>query len=446
MPPSDGKFRACLCAVIKLREVGFAGEALATVGGSAVTNWPGGQGYGGPSPIGGSGGQGGGNPPGGWGAQPPVPPPVPPQQPPPQQWSPQQPPAWGQPGQQGWPGGPQQQPGPQFGSQFGGFEPAPGGPRRNRKALLVTIGAGVAVLLVIVVVGVIALTGGGGSGGSSDSAGATVQGYLEALAKGDAEAALSFGRDQPASKELLTDEILKQQIEKMPISNIRILGDDSKSSDIGYAQVHVTANFGDQVSDSTFSMRKMGGKWKLDSAAARLDFSSQASSKAASSLTAFGKPVGTSVVYVFPGYVEWGSNNKNLAVEGKPLLLDSLTGYAGGTFPTFKLSDSAHQEIVSSIKGLLDGCARSRQLSPPDCPQSLYEYGAVDGTVEWQAPSADDAQISFSEYSMSASISMSGSFGYSVQGRDGARLTGTETFSIYGDADLSQTPPTVKLN
>ncbi|MHC9296437.1 hypothetical protein ACRCUN_28555 [Mycobacterium sp. LTG2003] len=374
-----------------------------------------------------------------------MPPPGPPQQPPPQQWSPQQPPAWGPPGQQGWSGDPQQQPGPQFGSQFGGFEPAPGGPRRNRKALLVTIGAGVAVLLVIVVVGVIALTGGGGSGGSSDSAGATVQGYLEALAKGDAEAALSFGRDQPASKELLTDEILKQQIEKMPISNIRILGDDSKSSDIGYAQVHVTANFGDQVSDTTFSMKKAGDRWKLDSAAVRLDFSTQSASKATSSLTAFGKPVGASVVYVFPGFIEWGSNNKNLAVDGEPVLLDALRGYSTMR-PTFKLSDSAHQEIVASIKGLLDGCARSRELSPPNCPQSLYEYGAVDGTVEWQAPSADDAQISFSDYSMSANISMSGSFGYSVQGRDGARLTGTEPFSLYGDADLNQTPPTVKLN
>lgn len=440
MPPSGGKFRACFCAVIGSREVGFAGEALATVGGSAVTNWPGGQGYGGPSPIGGPGGQGGANPPGGWGA----PPPVPPQQPPPQQWSPQQPPTWGPPGQQGWPADPQQQ----FGPQFGGFEPPPGGPRRNRKALLVTIGAGVAVLLVIVVVGVVALSGGGGSGGSSDSAGATVEGYLEALAKGDAEAALSFGADQPASKELLTDEILKQQIEKMPISNIRILGDDS-GNDIGMGTVHVTANFGDQVSDATFMMKKSGGKWKLDSAAVRLDFSKTGVSKATGTLTAFGKPVGTSVVYLFPGFIEWGSNNKNLKVEGKPLLLDSMASFLGVSSagaPKFALSDSAHDDIVGQAKSLLDECARSRSLSPPNCPQSLYEYGAVDGTVEWQAPSADDVEVTFSDYDMSARVTISGSFGYSVQGRDGERLTGTESIAMYGDADLNQTPPTIKWN
>lgn len=405
-----------------------------------MTNWSGGDGgYGGPSPIGGQGDQGGAAPSGGWQPSPQMPL----QQPPAAQpWGAQQQPAWGAQGQPGWPqpGTPPQVGPPQFDSQFAGFPP-PGG-KRNRKALIITIGAGAAVLLVIVIVAVVALVGRGGSGGSSDSAGKTVQGYLEALAKGDAEAALSFGADQPASKELLTDEILKSQVEKMPISNIRILGDDSNNG-IGFGSVHVTANFGDQVSDTTFMMKKSGNKWKLDSAAVRLDYSTRASSKAVGTLTAFGKPIGSSVVYVFPGYVDWGSNNSNLEVEGKPLLLDSLTGYAGANSPEFSLSDSAHNSITANIKNLLDGCARSKSMSPPNCPQHLYEYGAVDGTVDWQAPAPDGAQITFSEYSLSANVTLSGSFGYSVQGRDGGRTTGTDTFTLFGDVDLSQTPPRV---
>lgn len=412
-----------------------------------MTNWSGGDGgYGGPSPIGGPGDQGGADPSGGWQPSPQMPP----QQPPAAQpWGAHQQPAWGGQGQPGWPqpGTPPQVGPPQFDSQFAGFPP-PGGGKRNRKALIVTIGAGAAVLLVIVVVVVVALAGRGGSGGSSDSAGKTVQGYLEALAKGDAEAALSFGTDHPASKELLTDDILKQQIEKMPISNIRILGDDS-NNDISIGQVHVTANFGDQVSDSTLMLKKSGNKWKLDSAAVRLDYSTQASSsKAAATLTAFGKPVGTSVVYVFPGFMDWGSNNQNLQVDGKPLLLDTLSSYTSSytTMPKVDLSDSARSSIVGNIKSLLDGCARSTSTSPANCPQHLYEYGAVDGTVQWQAPGVDNPQINFSEYQMSASVSFSGSFGYSVQGRDGGRITGNDTFALYGDADLNQTPPTVKWN
>jgi hypothetical protein len=407
-----------------------------------VTDPSGGRhGYGGPNPVGGP------APAGGWGTPPPNQqqwPSGPPQQqwapgPPPQQWPsgpPQQPPpGWDASGQPGW----QQPPG----QQFGGFPP-PGPPRRNRKALLITIGAGVAVVLVVVIVGAIALVGRGGSSGGASDAGGAVQGYLEALAKGDAEAALSFGADQPASKEFLSDEILKQQIQEMPISNIRILGDDSQGA-IGLGQVHVTANFGDQTSDTTFFMKKNGNQWRLDSAAARFDFSTQ-NYKALETVTAFGKPVGKSVVYLFPGYVEWGSNNKNLAVEGKPVLLDSLTGYSGANVPEVSLSDAGRSAIVANVKGLLDECARSRSLEPPGCPQRVYDYGAVDGTVAWQAPDANDVEISFSPYNMRATVSMSGDFGYSVQGRDGARVTGTDQFSLFGEADLDQSPPTIKWN
>lgn len=406
-----------------------------------MTNWSGGEGYGGPSPIGGQGGQGNADQSGSWSPQTPAYQAPPPQQ----QWGGQQLPGWSAPGQQGWPqpGQPPQVGPPQFDSQFTGFQ-QPGG-KRN-KALIVTLIAGAAVLLVIVVVVAFVLIGRGG-GGSSDSAGAAVQGYLEALANGDAEAALSYGADQPASKELLTDEILKQQIEKAPISNIRILGDDSKNA-IGMGQVHVTANFGDQASDTTLMLKKAGGKWKLDTAAVRLDFFSRSStSKGAATLTAFGKPVGTSVMYVFPGFIDWGSDNKNLKVEGKPLLLDTLSSYTSAftTMPEIALSDSAHASIVSNIKTLLDDCAHSRALSPPGCPQHLFEYGAVDGTVDWQAPNADGAEITFNDYDMSARISYSGDFGYSVQGRDG-RVTGSDSVNLYGSADLSTTPPTIKWN
>lgn len=159
-----------------------------------MTNWSGGEGYGGPSPIGGQGGQGNADQSGSWSPQTPAYQAPPPQQ----QWGGQQLPGWSAPGQQGWPqpGQPPQVGPPQFDSQFTGFQ-QPGG-KRN-KALIVTLIAGAAVLLVIVVVVAFVLIGRGG-GGSSDSAGAAVQGYLEALANGDAEAALSYGADQPASR------------------------------------------------------------------------------------------------------------------------------------------------------------------------------------------------------------------------------------------------------
>ncbi|BCI86920.1 hypothetical protein NIIDMKKI_21260 [Mycobacterium kansasii] len=73
-----------------------------------------------------------------------------------------------------------------------------------------TLGAGGAVLVVVAIVLVITLAGRGGPGGGG-SAGDAVKGYLQALARGDAEAALSYGADLPATKELLTDEVLKSR-------------------------------------------------------------------------------------------------------------------------------------------------------------------------------------------------------------------------------------------
>lgn len=57
----------------------------------------------------------------------------------------------------------------------------------------------------------------------SGLAGDVVKRYLESLARGDADTALSYAVDQPASKEFLTSHIRKKQVAQWPISNIRIL-------------------------------------------------------------------------------------------------------------------------------------------------------------------------------------------------------------------------------
>ena len=147
-----------------------------------------------------------------------------------------------------WPG--QWGQGPQFGQPapgYGGFAPSP--PPRSRKPLLIGLSVGGALLVVVLVVVLVAvLNSGGGSASGADA----VRGYLEALSRGDATAALSFSNDQPASKDLLTDEVLKKQVAQWPITNIQILDDNSAHS-YGFGQVHVSAKFGDNTSDVTLS-------------------------------------------------------------------------------------------------------------------------------------------------------------------------------------------------
>ena len=140
--------------------------------------------------------------------------------------------------------------------------------RKSRTRLLVALATAGAMLLAVAVVVVITVADrdGGQVGGS---AGDAVKSYLEALARGDAGTALSYGIDQPATNEFLTGEILKKQVAQWPIRKIRILHDNSSAPDaaLSMAHVHVVATFGDQTSDAILDVRIDHDRWKLASAA-----------------------------------------------------------------------------------------------------------------------------------------------------------------------------------
>ncbi|OBK26028.1 hypothetical protein A5634_25215 [Mycobacterium asiaticum] len=188
-----------------------------------------------------------------------------------------------------------------------------------------------------------------------------MKGYLNALAQGDAATALSYSTDQPGSKDLLSDEILKRQIARWPITNIRILDDSTHGFGFGY--VNVAAKFGETESDVTLSLKKSGGEWKLEHAAIKVDtLAAGLDNEALNTLTFFDRSVGSSPVYVFPGFIATSSSNPNLSVKmKKPFLLDALASASGSYFNDveFTLSDSGQSEVMSAVSAALAGCARS---------------------------------------------------------------------------------------
>jgi hypothetical protein len=315
-------------------------------------------------------------------------------------------------------------------------------PPRNRKPLIIMLSVGgAAVLVTLIVVAVVSASGSGGSG----SAGDAVKGYLQALSRGDAKAALSYSSDQPASQELLTDEILKKQVAKWPITDIKILNDDGG---YGFGRVHVSARFGNQVSDETIPVKKSGKKWKLEHAAVKLDPSIGAvNNKAMKTLTVFGKRVASSPLYVFPGWVDLGSDNPSLKVDAKrPFLLNDLM--SGNTYFTdveFALSDKGSSAISSAISSALRECTDSSQLSPPNCPQRVFKAELVDGTATWGTPNINGLETRLDPYRLTAMISGEVVFPLKAETRSGDTWKGTYTLYMSGDADLSQDPPTIRL-
>jgi hypothetical protein len=304
------------------------------------------------------------------------------------------------------------------------------------------------VLVVIIVVLVITLAG-GNSGGGAGSAADAVKGYLTALARGDAEAALSYSDDHPASKDFLTDDVLKKQIAKWPISNIRILNDDSAGAGIGMGQVHVAATFGDKVSDATVRTKRTNKRWYLESAAIKLrpDPASSISS-ADKTLTMFGKPVSGDTVYVFPGYVDIGSSSPYLDVKAQPLLLDTLNSYTPWVQATYTLNDAGNKAINDALAAAFASCQTSAALKPPPpCPLAgLDDYKYVDGTAHWGKADLSKVKISFfDQFHLSAMFSGEVTVPVTVQYKSGQNGDGTIEPFLNGTADLSKVPPALSF-
>lgn len=337
------------------------------------------------------------------------------------------------PGYPGWPAGP-----PLPGGQYG---PPPGRPSRKPLIIGLSILAAVA-LIAVIVISVVTF-----SDSESSKAGDAVTGYLDALSRGDAAAALSYSTDQPGSTDFLTDDILKKQVAQWPISGVRILEDDSGHG-LGFGRVHVTAKFGDNTSDVTLSLRRSGKKWKLEHAAIKVQPLSVGDNEAAKTLLFFGTSVGNSPVYVFPGFVDATSSNSNVAVKQKrPFLLDALSA-SSSYFNDFDytLSDAGQSATMSGISAALAACSNSNQLAPRGCPQHAFDPDIVDGTVAWGTPDMSDLKLSiFDPYHLEARFIGNLSFPLTAKTKSGGTKTGVVKGYVSAKSDLAQSPPEVSM-
>lgn len=314
-------------------------------------------------------------------------------------------------------------------------------PRNSRKRLAIALISGVVVVVIAAVVA-IAVTLLGGEKKPLTAVDA-VKGYLEALARGDAKAALSYAKDQPATTEFLTDDVLKKQISRWPITNIRILDSDSMS-------VHVAVNFGDQTSDQKMFVKQVDGGWKLEAGTIKLTFFSSRSTKAANTLTLFGKPHDANqATNVFPGWVDFGNSNPNITqtIPPHPMLLDDLNNLSSGTTVNldYDISDAGRAAIQTSLNNAFAECAKSTQLRPPNCPQMALASDLVDGTAQWTPPTdVSGMKIgTFDPEKMAVNVYGIVDFQLTAKTMSGAPDSGKVSTLAKAVADLSKSPPAI---
>ena len=242
----------------------------------------------------------------------------------------------------------------------------PSGPPKNRKPLIITATATVAVLAVIAVVVVFLMSNGkdGVSFNPNGSPTEVAKAYLEALARGDAQSALDLSATQPASTELLTNDILKLQLEKLPITEIEVLGEERKpEDDKRTSAVKVAAKLGGQRTEGKLDMVVVDNEWKLSAGFVDATIEKPAltlKKETVDSLRVFGKPLlSTGHFYVFPGYLQMSASTPYLTINDMPpTTFDdaSAMGQPTEAEPKYSMTDAGRKAAVDAIQAWAVKC------------------------------------------------------------------------------------------
>ncbi|MHA3701642.1 Rv0361 family membrane protein [Jatrophihabitans sp. YIM 134969] len=312
-------------------------------------------------------------------------------------------------------------------------------PKKKRTGLVIGLIAGGLVVVIALVIGLVAILAGGGGKPSE-----TVQAYLQALSDGDAAKALEQG-EKPPDTTFATSDALKAQQEIAKITDIDVSEGYSGSRS---ARVSATYKFGDKQADESFTLTKIGGKWKLDDVVYPIDLTGLDD---VPGLTLMGIDAGDkNKAYVFPGPLVWGSSNEYLSVtESEPDDFTLSPADGSFSFSTLEtgLSDAGEKAVAEAVTTFIDDCAKEKSLTPEGCPQREYDYEAVDGTATWKAP-GDLSALEYRTSSPVTEVYVSGtltwSVSYTAEDYDGKRTTKTANNvdgSLYGTVDLTQDPP-----
>ena len=353
--------------------------------------------------------------------------------------------------QTGWGGG-GAQPG-QYGGPPRAYGPGPTRQapeqRKNRTKILIIIGAA-ALAVILVAVAVIVATrdkpsadpqGGQNPGGQQSGApqntprpSDAVSAYLQALAAGDATAALSYSADPPPTGPLLTNEVLAESRNRMELTGIDVPVVDDQN----VKSVSATYTLGNSVVNESFDVVKVSGTWKLSRAVKDLDLAFIVDGPVPVKIN--GVKVTEESVAVLPGsyafttglpYVGFGS--KNVVLVRSPYV-DADTYNIQS-----QLTGAGKKAAISAAKKSFSKCLKAHSLTPKNCPQkfkSKYSYNK--SSITWRRAGKDPFRkpsVTFSgtnaRVQVPIDLKLSGSCSYqSRSGNCSGSLTGTSVAVI----------------
>lgn len=270
----------------------------------------------------------------------------------------------GQPGPYGQqPYGTQQQQ-PPYGMQppYGNQQQPP--PRKRNTKLLIIVGAVVLALIIGGVVGGVVLYRNAQEAAAAKPP-AAVRGFLEAVAAGNAAAAIGFAANPPADKSLITDAVLKESASRAPLTAISVpVGKTPPSGDT--TTVDATFKLGEETVTQQFPLTKVGDDWKLANPYATVSLSEVKLDNLPMLINGV-KTTGDSAV-LLPGSYKLTTGLKAIGYGEDEFVVKSATGQP--TMPTTAatLTEAGTKTFISAAKAALKNCLAKREVAPNGCP------------------------------------------------------------------------------
>jgi hypothetical protein len=283
----------------------------------------------------------------------------------------------------------------------------PGAPAPRPQNRLLIMAAVVIAALVLTGVGVgIAVTSGrtgGGAqtpaptGGSSNPASqsptaapetslasAAVRGYLQAVAAGNARAALAYAAGPPPQSDLLTDAVLAESKRRAPITAIDVPAVNDQTA----STVRATYKIGSTSVSHTYQvLRAANDQWKLVSVTAvvEIDYQPAAGMKInGAKLTGAGPEL-------LPGSYAITTSSKYVKVGSASFVVKGASTAAERHATPASLTKAGKKLATSAAKKDLNRCLGTRAIAPKNCPFGVRSNGFKNtkSTIRWTVVGKD---------------------------------------------------------
>ncbi len=191
---------------------------------------------------------------------------------------------------------------------------------------------------------------------------AALQGYLDALAAGNADKAKLYAMNAPEDSPLLTTDFLKATVAKSPITEIQV----DANKDVGTsAYLSASYKLGSTVVQGNYQLTKVAKIWKLNSVVTSVD---RPSYWGTLGVTINGTAAPATKLVMFPGVYQLATGTTLLGFDQSTFTVNAPDEYIAALSSSEPaLTDAGKKLMISKAQAWLTQCLAVQDVNPKDC-------------------------------------------------------------------------------